>query len=183
MSVFTQRFFTCLAFVHLPIFLLILLTWLCGQSASLQTVDQWKKTHYQDRDRFLPTFDCLADKVCKMDSPQNRVYIIITIPQICWLPQVTSLLFFINILILPLFPTAATYICIPVKWGSTWCWNKRRETLLQWNSWRWRNISGEILSREEDHYFIETAWLGGRKWKSWEQIQNILKPWLSMIIE
>ena len=72
---FCTIFFTCLAFVHLPIFLLILLTWLCGQSASLQTVDQWKKTHYQDRDRFLPTFDCLADKVCKMDSPQNRVYI------------------------------------------------------------------------------------------------------------
>ena len=33
-----------------------LLTWLCGQCAPLQTVDQWKKTHYFDR--FLTRF-CL----------------------------------------------------------------------------------------------------------------------------
>ena len=54
-----------------------------------------------------------------------------------------SLLFFIYIPILPLFPTPATYICIPVKWGSTWCWNKRRAA---------RNITSMKQSALEKHF-------------------------------
>ena len=133
-----------------------LLTWLCGQCAPLQTVDQWKKTHYFDR--FLARF-CLNwhSKNCSfVDSSSvkmtNRVVHLsmhpraidlttICLPLFCWFSSIPSPInsrFSHEIIIRPctfvctlretsVFLTAGKALGVEIKWG-----RKRNITSMEW---------------------------------------------------
>ena len=154
-----------------------LLTWLCGQCLSLQTVDQWKKTHYFDR--FLTRF-CLNchSKNCsfvdfisvKMTNsvvhlsmhPRPIDLTIICPPLFCWFSSIPSPIIFAqnyywtpNLCTLreaSVFLTAGKALGVEIEWG-----RKRNITSMEWP----RQTAGALPAGEN---VTSLKWRGTKNW-------------------